>query len=36
MPCVETLFIACGTISLIGAALILLMVSEPQQDYEDG
>jgi len=28
----ETPFIACGTISLIGAALVFLMVSEPKHD----
>jgi len=31
----ETPFVACGTISLIGAALVLLMVSEPKQDFKD-
>lgn len=31
----ETPFIACGTISLIGAALVFLMVSEPKQCVEE-
>ncbi len=31
----ETPFIACGTISLIGAALVFLMVNEPKQRLEE-
>jgi len=35
MLCVETLFVACGTIGLIGSVLVLLMVAELKQDFKD-